>query len=256
MTSTVHRFFFSVVACVVTWTACADEAQAGLVLNGTRVVYPESAREITLRVANMGREPVLAQSWIDDGRADVPPERLHVPFVVAPAVTRVEPGKDAVLRIKYTHDPLPADRETVFWLNVLEAPPARDADVNALQFAFRTRIKLFYRPDSLKDDADSAPDRLVWRAVTLEPQAGAGARGAKVAIEASNPTPYHVSFGQVESDVGGTYVSAGGGMVAPFSKARFPLPGVSVPSNRKASVRYQSIDDYGGRSTATKALTD
>ncbi|KAB0638717.1 molecular chaperone [Burkholderia stagnalis] len=256
MTSTIRRFYFSVVACVVAWTACAGQVQAGLVLNGTRVVYPENAREVTLRVANMGREPVLAQSWIDDGRADVPPERLHVPFVVAPAVARVEPGKGAVLRIKYTHDPLPVDREAVFWLNVLEVPSTRDADANALQFAFRTRIKLFYRPDSLKDDAASAPDRLVWRAVTPEPQADASARGAKVAVEVSNPTPYYVSFGQVESDLGGAYVSAGGGMVAPFSKARFPLPGVSVLSNHKANVRYQSIDDYGGRSTATKALTD
>ncbi len=49
---------------------------------------------------------------------------------------------------------LPKDRESVFWFNVLEVPPKPDAATVAnqslLQLAFRTRIKLFYRPEALK----------------------------------------------------------------------------------------------------------
>ncbi|QGY26852.1 fimbria/pilus periplasmic chaperone [Escherichia coli] len=45
------------------------------------------------------------------------------------------------------------DRESVFWFNVLELPPKPDAEKVAnqslLQLAFRTRIKLFYRPEEI-----------------------------------------------------------------------------------------------------------
>ncbi|WP_334070137.1 molecular chaperone [Burkholderia ambifaria] len=246
-------------ACVVAWAACAAPAQAALVLNGTRVIFPEQSRDVTIRMENVSSRPVLAQSWIDDGRVDVPPERLRTPFVVAPAVLRVEPGRSAVLRITYMQDqPLPGDRESVFWLNVLEAPSVQqDADENQLRFSFRTRIKLFYRPAALADGVDGAPDRLTWKVVKSTSPDGSRASGeTRIALEVNNPTPYFVSFGRVESDVGGTFVSAGGGMVAPFATERFPLRGVAALPHRPATVRYMTIDDYGGRSTITKKMAD
>lgn len=252
MTLSVRIPQFAVTACVVAWSACAMPAQAALVLNGTRVVFPERARDVTVRMENTETRPVLAQSWIDDGRVEVPPEQLRTPFVVTPTLTRVEPGKSAVLRITYMQEPLPADRESVFWLNVLEVPAARQDTDNQLRFGFRTRIKLFYRPAALAEGVDLAPDHLVWKAVADTSRASVHG----LSLEVSNPTPYYVSFGKVESDLGGSYVSAGGGMVAPFGTARFPLPGVASHSHRQATVRYMVIDDYGGRSTITKTLAD
>ncbi|WP_257128135.1 fimbrial biogenesis chaperone [Burkholderia sp. MSMB1072] len=240
------------VAGVVAWAACAAPAQAALLLDGTRVIFPEHARDVTVRMKNAGTEPVLAQSWIDDGRADVPPEEMRTPFLVAPTLVRVETGRNAVLRITNLQAQLPADRESVFWLNVLEVPAVtQDAD-NRLRFAFRTRIKLFYRPTALANDADTAADKLVWK-VSAD---AAPARGQPISLEVSNPTPYYVSFGMVEGDVGGTFVPAGGGMVAPFGSQRFPLPAATARSQRPTAVRYMAIDDYGGRSTITKKLTD
>ncbi|WP_431822261.1 fimbrial biogenesis chaperone [Burkholderia sp. F1] len=243
---------YVVASCVVAWAACAAPAQAALVLNGTRVVFPERERDVTVRVENTSDQPVLAQSWIDDGRIDVPPEQLQVPFVVAPALKRVEPGRSAVLRITHTPASLPGDRESVFWLNVLEVPASQKDDDNQLRFGFRTRIKLFFRPAALADGVDAAPDQLVWR--TVAPTPGTGKR--EVTLEVANPTPYYVSFGKVESDPGGTFVSAGGGMVAPFGSARFALPGSAASARKPATVRYMVIDDYGGRTTITKKLAD
>lgn len=61
---------------------------------------------------------------------------------------------------------LPKDRESVFWFNVLEVPPKPDAATVAnqslLQLAFRTRIKLFYRPEALKGNPSEAPLALKW----------------------------------------------------------------------------------------------
>ncbi|MXN73557.1 fimbria/pilus periplasmic chaperone [Burkholderia sp. 4701] len=223
-------------------------------MNGTRVVFPERERDVTMRVENTSDQPVLSQSWIDDGRVDVPPEQLQVPFVVAPSLKRVEPGRSTVLRITHTPmpTPLPGDRESIYWLNVLEVPASQKDLDNQLRFGFRTRIKLFFRPTALADGVDAAPDQLVWKAVAHASDTGT----REVVLEVANPTPYYVSFGRVEGDPGGTFVSAGGGMVAPFGSARFVLPGNAASARKPATVRYMVIDDYGGRTTITKKLAD
>ncbi|GAU01835.1 MULTISPECIES: molecular chaperone [Burkholderia cepacia complex] len=252
MALSIRNPYLASVAGFVAWAACAALAQAALLLDGTRVIFPEHARDVTVRMENSGAAPVLAQSWIDDGRANVPPEQMRTPFIVTPTLVRVEAGRGAVLRITNMQEPLPADRESVFWLNVLEVPAAEQDTDNLLRFAFRTRVKLFYRPAALANDVETAPDKLVWKV-----SAGTSHTSERqVSLEVSNPTPYYVSFGMVEGDVGGTFISSGGGMVAPFGTQRFPLPGVATRSHRPAAVRYMIIDDYGGRSTITKKLTD
>ncbi|WP_250561695.1 fimbria/pilus periplasmic chaperone, partial [Escherichia coli] len=73
--------------------------------------------------------------------------------------------------------------------NVLEVPPKPDAATVAnqslLQLAFRTRIKLFYRPEALKGNPSEAPLALKW--------SWSGSEG-KAALRVANPTPYYVSF--------------------------------------------------------------
>lgn len=161
MAPLMHRFHSFVAASAVAIALCAGTAHAGLIAQGTRVVFPASEREVTLRVSNTSGTPVLAQAWIDDGRQDVPPEELQVPFSVTPAVTRVDPNGGAVLRIAYLKAPLPTDRESLFWLNILSSAQDEDEN-NALQFSFRSRFKLFFRPSQLKS-VDSAAGKLQWK---------------------------------------------------------------------------------------------
>ena len=180
MAPLMHRFHSFVAASAVAIALCVGTAHAGLIAQGTRVVFPASEREVTLRVSNTSGTPVLAQAWIDDGRQDVPPEELQVPFSVTPAVTRVEPNGGAVLRIAYLKAPLPTDRESLFWLNILEVPPRDEDENNALQFSFRSRFKLFFRPSQLKS-VDSAAGKLQWK--FLE----SGGAGKKTVVQVNNP---------------------------------------------------------------------
>lgn len=71
------------------------------------------------------------------------------------------------IKLMYTaSSALPKDRESVFWFNVLEVPPkpdaAKAANQSLLQLAFRTRIKLFYRPEGLSGISSDAPLALKW----------------------------------------------------------------------------------------------
>jgi len=214
-------------------------AHAAVVVEGTRVVYRAQERETTIKLTNKGKVPALAQVWIDNGDPKAPPSSIKVPFTLTPAVARIDAGKAQTLRIFYTGEALPQDRESVFWLNVLEVPPKPDpneAGSNTLQLAFRTRIKLFFRPSGLKGLAVEAPGQLEW---TLDQSR------KEAALVAHNPTPYYVSVINVQlSGHGKSARSDASAMVEPGGTASYPLKG-EVPRATDASVHYHTLGDLG-----------
>ena len=94
------------------------------------------------------------QSWIDTGDMNSQPNSAKAPFIILPPVARVDGGQSQALRIMYSGAPLAADRESLYWLNVLDIPPELSGTEgkNYLQFAVRSRLKLFFRPKGLKGD--------------------------------------------------------------------------------------------------------
>ncbi|WP_066739340.1 molecular chaperone [Cupriavidus sp. D384] len=214
---------------------------ASVVLTGTRVIYPESEREVTLKLTNEGESPTLVQAWIDDGNPDAAPEEAKAPFTLTPPLFRLDPAKGQTLRIIHLPSPLPGDRESLFWLNVLEVPPIASGDAdrpNSLQFAFRTRIKLFFRPTGLAGDADSAPLKVTWRL-------GRTSNGQQV-LTASNPTPYHITYIKVDATVrGNVYGNDAGAMVGPGATVDFPIADTPVDAGEPDRVHYRTLNDFG-----------
>ncbi len=222
----------------------AREAAAAIVVDGTRVVYPAARREVTIQIRNPGTTPSLVQAWLDAGDPRAAPGESRVPFVMTPPLFRLDPSKGQSLRLVYTHDPLPEDRESLFWLNVLDIPPRAPANAdrpNQLEFAFKHRMKVFFRPEGLRGSAADAPGRLKWQ---LELR-----NGKLVAISASNPTAYHVSLIQVVATVGGHADVVKADMVDPFASRTFDLPQpLSAPSGA-VPLQYWFVNDYGGNVT-------
>ncbi|CAB3653897.1 fimbria/pilus periplasmic chaperone [Achromobacter pestifer] len=214
-------------------------AQASIVIAGTRVVYPANESEVTLKLSNEGQNPALVQVWTDKGDPSLTPSEEGGPFLVTPPIARVDPQKSQTLRIAYTGMPLPQDRESVFWLNVLEIPPKPDADaadVNALQFAFRSRIKLFFRPAKLPGQPGEAPAQVAWRVVV---------KAGTQHLEVRNPSAYHVSFSTIDIGSGNARTSIDAGlMLAPGETRLLPMKGKAASSTEK--VRYEAVNDYGG----------
>lgn len=216
-------------------------AHASVVINGTRVIYPGVEREVSVRLTNNGTLPSLVQSWVDSGDPKKTPENSVAPFLLTPPVTRIEPGKGQTLRLMATPEQGTHNKEYVFWLNVLEIPPSPTGDnatQNTLQMSFRTRIKIFYRPSGLNEnDAAQAPTKLLWRTVH---------DGKDWALECSNPTSYHVSFGNVGLTLAGaSYSNTQGGMVPPGESIRFPMTGLTQEPAKSASITFESINDFG-----------
>ncbi|WP_175924600.1 fimbrial biogenesis chaperone [Burkholderia latens] len=221
-------------------TCCLmTSAHAGIVLSGTRVVYPEASKEVDVRVTNEGTQPELIQAWIDDGHADANPQDIQVPFTMMPPIFRLNPGKGQTLRVQYTHEAVPQDRESVYWLNALEIPPkAKNANgSNALQLAYRTRIKMFFRPADLKGSPADSPQQIKWSVVP-------GAKGG-YALHAENPTPFSVSYDSIKLHASGQTLDAGEGMVKPMTSMDFSLAKAKQRPTGPMQVDYSWINDYG-----------
>jgi P pilus assembly chaperone PapD len=216
-------------------------AQASLVIGATRVIYTGDAAEVTVKLSNEGQVPALAQAWIDNGDPDAPPSTIATPFTLTPPVSRIDPHKAQTLRIFRMDDALPKEHESVFYLNVLEIPPkpsADEANPNHLQIAFRTRIKLFYRPQGLRSVSSDAPRQLTWHA---------SHEGGKPSLTVENPTPYYVTIASFEvmGPSGATVArSLDSDMIAPGSSKTLLASADATPSGK--TVRFRSINDYGG----------
>ena len=233
-----------------TFLTAAPYAAAAVVVDGTRVVYPAAKREASINIRNPGDTPSLVQAWLDAGDPHAKPGESKVPFVLTPPLFRLDPTKVQSLRLVYTHDPLPENRESLFWLNVLDIPPraAANPDVpNQLELAFKHRMKVFFRPAGLAGSAADAPARLTWKLLSKD--------GKLVGIEASNPTAYHVSLVQVTATAGGHPVIVKADMVDPFASRSFDLPDPVAAPNGTVALEYSFVNDYGGDVKATASAS-
>ncbi|KDB05880.1 Pili assembly chaperone [Burkholderia sp. lig30] len=230
--------------------AIASHAYASVVISGTRVIFPSTEREVTVKLTNEGKAPALVQAWLDNGDPNASPDDIDVPFTLMPAMFRMEPGKGQTLRMIHTNEPLPADKESLFWLNVLEIPPknATGADRNQLQIAYRSRIKVMYRPDGLPGNANTARNQLGWQLVKAE--------GGRYALQATNPTPYVVNFGSVALKSAGQKYDAGMGYVLPASTRQFPVKDLAAHPAAGATVEFNSIDDWGASSDNSQPVSE
>jgi P pilus assembly chaperone PapD len=217
---------------------------AGFGINATRLIYPEGASSINVAVRNtLNHEPYLVQTAIS-GKQDV---QTAAPFTVTPPLFRLEPQSTNQLRIAFTGQPLPDDRESVFYLHATAIPastqrdPAQQRnDVQAqLRFGVGNIIKLFYRPASLSGSSAAAQKELQFSRV---------AGGLKV----TNPSPYFVSLADLK--VGGQQLALdtpAALMLPPFGNHIWP---VKTPLATGKRVQWQTINDTGGTDAFSATL--
>lgn len=217
-------------------------AAANVLVNGTRVIYPQNQREVGVQLNNDSNLPSLVQAWIDKGDPEQDLSKINAPFVLLPPIFRMEPHTGQTLRLTWTGEALPTDRESVFWLNVLDIPPKNAAltGSNTLQMAIRTRIKIFFRPTGLTaEGAVSAARQLHWQTVTTDPRA----------LRLDNPSPYFINLSRMVINMPGkTLTSLSGEMIPPLSSATVRM---DQPVGRlmNPTISYHIINDYGSETT-------
>jgi len=194
----------------------------GIMLGGTRIVYPANQKQITMPVRNTSEQSsFLVQSWVEQ-----PDEKKSQDFVVTPPLYVSGPGNENTLRLMYVGAPAVTDRETLYYFNTKAIPSVDKKKMegkNMLLLAAVTRIKLFLRPAGLTPSVDKAPAELTFHRA-----------GGQVRID--NPTPYYLTL--VELKAGGNKLPDT--MVSPRSSTTLALP-----SSSAGAVTYRTINDYG-----------
>ena len=168
----------------------------------------------------------LIQSWMENEKGKTND------FVITPPLFVMKPASESAVKIMFNGKALPEDRETLYWMTVKAIPQqTKSGSGNSLQFASANRIKVFYRPESLGQGAGDARKSLT------------GAyRGGKVTL--SNPTPYYLTTINLKID--GMPVQPV--MVPPKSSVT-----LGETFSHASSVSYQTINDYGAWTPATRA---
>ena len=63
-------------------------ANASVILGGTRVIYEGNKKEASISVRNDDKTPYLVQSWVNNFNNN---DKQKVPFTVTPPLFRIEP---------------------------------------------------------------------------------------------------------------------------------------------------------------------
>lgn len=106
-------------------------------------------------------------------------------LVALPPIQRLEPKATTQVRIvkQASTTKLPGDRETLFFYNMREIPPApENSDHAVLQVAIQSRIKVFWRPTALRKKAGEK----------VELQLQVSQQGNQLTLK--NPTAYYLTI--------------------------------------------------------------
>lgn len=199
-----------------------SSSAGGITLTGTRVIYPEQSKQVTMSLRNTSdKSSFLVQSWVENANG----EKSH-DFVVAPPLYVSGPNNENTLRLIYNGNVQNKERETLYYFNVKSIPSVDKSKVsgqNVLMLAAITRIKLFYRPSGLTLPAAQAPEKMRFQRT-----------GSGVTIE--NPTPYYLTLAQIT--IGGQKVDDR--MIAPHASEQIALKSLS-----NNEVKFRTINDFG-----------
>lgn len=203
-----------------------------------RVIYPESAKQgVSLTAYNKSNAPYLIQSRIrpvDPASGNVDMDETGqpmMPFVVTPPLARLEPHGELTLRIRRNGEPLPKDRESVFFISMRAIPASHQQDHIREAKVLMTVVnsmKVFYRPQGL------APRAVADVAEQLH------FRREGNRLIADNPTPYWLTFSRLR--VGATALDKAQLrlMVPPKGQRQYILP-----ARASGPVVWQLIDEDG-----------
>lgn len=223
-------------------TVPLSAAPSGISFGVLRVIYTaEDKKGVTLTLRNHSEAPYLIQTWV----RPVDPRTGNValawngapimPFVITPPLARLEAGSELTLRIRRNDVPLPADRESVFFISIKALPPGSARDNDRMVMTVVSNLKLFYRPKGLAKRA------------IAEVAGSLRFRREGDTLIASNPTPYWLTFSHLK--VGNRTLDNATLrlMVPPGGEQHYSLPPEAL-----GPVTWQLIDEDGWNTPAAQ----
>lgn len=208
----------------------AGNSCASVVMTGTRIIYSGNTREKTIQLHNTSEQPYIVNAQIDNEQDP----KHSVPFFVTPQTFRIEPSSGQSIRLIFTGEKLPQDRESIYYFSFSQLPYIKNKDKsqNQLVLALTNQVKIFYRPTGIESDASKTEQNLTFQLKNNR-------------VEVSNPGGYYAAIRSAELVCEGKkYQLADLVMISPKSKAEWPLPS-GLNSIKNAKIHLVTVNDYG-----------
>ncbi|HEJ9059004.1 TPA: molecular chaperone [Serratia fonticola] len=216
--------FKNYILILICFFCCQQSYAGGVSLGATRLVYPMSQDQVTLKIYNSDEKGnYLVQSWISDEN-----NKKNKDFIITPPLFVLKSGSDNLLKVVFTGDKnsLPKDREMMFFLNAKVIPSLSEQERkidNALLISTTTKIKLFIRPDSLKEDSFDS-----YKKLKCSYEDGK--------IKVSNASPFYMNL--VSLSINGREISS--------AETISPMSHIYLNDKSKGnSLTFNFINDYG-----------
>ncbi len=233
----IYLFIFSLLfsSGVFSKNNAKEEENGGISFYVLRVIYMQSDKNgVVLKIHNKSNNVYLLQSKVvnvipETGDADIDNTlQQDVPFIVTPPLTRLEANSELTLRIRRNNNPVPNDKESVYYISMRAIPAQENKTKNDISMVVVNNLKLFYRPDGLnKRGVVEMADKLQFSIRSNQ-------------LQVRNPTKYQATFSALKV---GDYV---------FDKAALrrmvPAQGIqtySLPKAVQGEVTWQLIDEDG-----------
>lgn len=204
--------------------------QAAIQPDRTRIIFNSNEKASSLKLENQSKQlPYLAYSWIEDEKGN----KDDTFFVALPPIQRLNPSAISQVRIVKQDKArsLPQDRESLFYFNVREIPPAPENKGNnaIVQMALQSQLKLFWRPAALKKKPG----------VDIELQLKISQQGNTLLV--NNPTAYYITLAFLGKDSKSLLSGFSSQIIAPFTSAT-----LNAGSYTGNTFMLGYMDDYGG----------
>lgn len=198
-------------------------ALASLSADQTRYIFRGDKDSLTVTIKNNNKEHTYGgQAWIDN----ILEKDTRPTFIVTPSFFKVAPGGQQSLRIIMASETLPQDKESIYWLNIQDIPPAMEG--SGLAIALRSKLKLFYRPQGLINGRKGAEE-----GISVQQRSGT--------TMLVNSTPYIFAIESLFDESGKKLIINNN----TAQKLLMFMPGdeVAIPDFKIAKVA--ALDDYG-----------
>lgn len=207
--------------------------QASIKLGSNRLIYDGAKPDATLALSNDDTRAFLVQAWTDV-KGNPLLEGKPIPFMVTPPLFQMEPGAENLIQLVYLGTALPADRESLLWLNIKTVPAIKDSEdkiTSKMLLAVSSRIKVFYRPAGLKIPSSPTIENLQWK------------KRDNNTVVVSNPSAFYVVMNKILINGKSVTVSIeeNNTVVPPLGEKTFPVTGAHGAT---VSVIWSALNDY------------
>lgn len=201
-------------------------------VKSTRLIFDGSKKSASFPLQNDTHQRYLVKGSVKDAiQGGV--GKVNNDFLVLPEVLLLKPGQHQQLQVRRVGGKYPQDRESVFYLNGFFVPESNPNSQDQLNLAISVNVKMFYRPASIYD---------FWATskVTSKLEFLTDLQNKRLVVK--NPTPYFVTFSQLNVGKESLTNEQLKMMVAPFGKQIYTVKSLKKGINK---ISWTLIDELG-----------